>query len=311
MRITPPNARKEPPVGLSFDESGEPKINEQTCEGCGQCAATCPSSVSEMQYGKPRVGPGSFMGCIACGHCAAVCQTGSITVSGRGMNADDPFGLPPTELKAGADQLEALLLSRRSIRRFTSQEIDRHTVDRIVTMTASAPMGIPPHEVGIVVFHGRDKVRQLAEDAVASFKVAIKMLNPVMLALMRPFAGKVATKMMREFVRPLMKTLVANWESGRDTFTYDAPLAIVFHHTPWGERADVAICATYAMLAAESFGLGACMLGTTVALDHARPFKQKHGIPKENKIVLGLVAGHPAVHFHRALHRRLASVRFA
>lgn len=298
-------------MGLSFTETGKPTINEQTCEGCGQCAATCPSNVFEMHDGKPRVGPGSFMGCVACGHCAAVCPTGSITVSGRGMKADDPFQLPPEDLTANADQFEALLLSRRSIRRFTRQEVDRDIVDRIVTMTASAPMGIPPHEVGLVVFHGRDKVRQFAEDAITGFRIAVKMLNPVMLTLMRPFAGKVAVKMMKDFVRPLMKTLVADWEAGRDTFTYDAPLAIVFHHSPWGDRADCTICATYAMLAAESFGLGSCMLGTTVALDHAKSFKQKHGIPKQNKIVLGLVAGHPAVHFHRALHRRLASVRFA
>ena len=72
----------------------------------------------------------------------------------------------------------------------------------------------------------------------------------------------------------------------------------------------MACAMTYAMLAAESLGLGSCMLGTTVALSHDKAFKKKYGIAPQNKIGLALVIGHPAVTFHRGVKRRLASVTF-
>jgi len=70
------------------------------------------------------------------------------------------------------------------------------------------------------------------------------------------------------------------------------------------------VAATYAMLAAESLGLGSCLLGTTVALEHDSGFKAKHGIPKQDKITLGLTIGHPKTRFRRTIHRQLASVHF-
>jgi len=93
-------------------------------------------------------------------------------------------------------------------------------------------MGIPPSEVGILVFHGHEKVQAFAADA-------------------------------------------------------------------------------YAMLAAESLGLGSCMLGTTAALNRDKSFRRKYGIPVKNKIGLGLIFGHPAVKFPHGIRRRLASVAFA
>jgi hypothetical protein len=53
------------------------------------------------------------------------------------------------------------------------------------------------------------------------------------------------------------------------------------------------------------------MLGTTVGLNHAKPFKVKYGIPPKNKIGLALVLGHPAEKFRNGVRRRLASVKFA
>jgi nitroreductase len=78
-----------------------------------------------------------------------------------------------------------------------------------------------------------------------------------------------------------------------------------------GGAADCHIAATYAMLAAESLGLGSCMLGTTEALGRVKSFKSKYGIPPKNKIGLGLALGYSAETFQRGVRRRLASVAFA
>lgn len=298
-------------MGSDFAEKGMPAINTATCTGCGLCVEVCPDHVLALKDGKARAEEGVFLGCIACGHCVAVCPTESVAVAGRGMTADDRIDLPPASQRATVEQLEALLVSRRSIRQFKDEEIDRATIDKILDMTATAPMGIPPSDVGVTVFHGRQRVRAMANDSVAAFERMVRFLNPVMMTLMRPIWGREGSKMIREFVKPLLETLVEDHKQGVDSFTYNAPALLLFHHGPMGGPADCHIAATYASLAAESLGLGSCMLGTTETFNHDKALKAKYKIPPDHKVGLGLVLGYPAVKFSGGVRRRLGSVRFA
>lgn len=298
-------------MGFDLREKGVPTVNESTCTGCGLCVTACPDGVFVLNEGKIEVGTGEFIGCIACGHCVAACPSDSITVVGRGMTPNDAIELPPAFHRATADQLEALLQARRSIRRFGRQEIELATINRILEMTSTAPMGIPPHDVGVIVFHGRDRVQAFAEDACAAFQSLGWFFSPIMLGLMRPFLGKEGYQAMREFVKPLLETLVQKRKEGEDLFTYNAPAALLFHHGLMADAADCHIATTYAMLAAESLGLGSCMLGTTAGLNNAKSFRSKYGIPPKNKIGLALVLGYPAESFRRGVRRRLATIKFA
>ena len=299
-------------MGFAFHEHGVPTVDEAVCSGCGLCVGTCPDEVLEQgPGGKPHAGHGVFLGCIACGHCVAVCPTGAIRVSGHGMTPDDRLELPPRDARATADATESLLTARRSIRRFRPDEVPRDALERIVRMASTAPMGIPPHEVGVVVFPTREKVRAFSREACDEFARMHRFLNPVVLGLMRPFIGKYQYAAFRDFIRPLLKMLADGRKQGRDDFTYDAPAALLFHYGPESDGADTHIAATYAMLMAESLSLGSCMLGTTAGLSHDKQFKQKYGVPPKNKFGLGLVLGHPQEVFQRGIRRRLASVRFA
>lgn len=297
-------------MGFNFNEPGRPAVNIETCTGCGQCATVCPDEVLSLENGKARPGKGIFLGCIACAQCVAACPSESITVAGRGMTAGDRIPLPPLAVRAGSDALEALMTARRSVRKFTPQAVPRDVLERIVRMASTAPMGIPPHEVGVVVFDDRRKVQAFSADCCASFERMGKFLSPLMLMLMRPFVGRAQYEVFRDFIRPLLKHLPEMRRQGRDAFTYDAPAALLFHCGPMADQADCAIVATYAMLAAESLGLGSCMLGTTAALTQDKRMKEKLGIPRENKVGVGLIVGYPAVTFRAAVRRRLAAVKF-
>ena len=259
----------------------------------------------------PTASEGVFLGCIACGHCACVCPVGAISVEGNGLSGDDSIKLPPSAERADADQLAALLTARRSIRRFKKKNVDRKDIDKILEMVSTAPMGIPPNPVGVRVFEGPEKVQQFAQGVCDACERSDRFFNPIVLGVMRLFMKKADYIVMRDFVKPLCKMLARERKAGRDVFTWDAPLALLFHHGPFSDAADVHIAATYAILAAESLGLGSCMLGTAVVVNYDKKLKAQYDIPAENKVGLAVIIGHPAVKFHSGIRRRLQSVSYA
>ena len=241
-------------MGYELAEKAVPEINEETCVGCGLCVQICGDQVLLVADGKAKAGGGVLMGCLGCGQCAAVCPTGSVTVTGRGMAPEDTIVLPTQTQRSTADQLEIMLLARRSIRRFQDKPVDRATIDRILDMTAMAPMGIPPSDVGVVVFHGHDRVQAFAEDACRAFHRIARLFNPLTLSVMRPFLGRDGYRVMQGFFKPLLEMLAEKRTKGEDWFTYHAPAAFLFHYGPMSGTPDCHIAATYAMLAAESLG---------------------------------------------------------
>jgi nitroreductase/Pyruvate/2-oxoacid:ferredoxin oxidoreductase delta subunit len=298
-------------MGLDIAESAVPTIDEQTCTVCGLCVEICSGQVLKLQDGQVRVGESWLAGCIGCGNCMMVCPTESISVRGRAMEPEDRVELPPPQQRATADALAALLLSRRSIRRYKSQPVERELLERIVEMTSMAPMAIPPHEVGVVVFDGHEKVQGFAEDVCVSWRKSGWFLHPITLTLMRPILGKAQHRMLRDFVKPLVRLILDMRAAGTDVLFYSAPAAMLFHYSPWADVADSYIATTYAMLAAESLGLGSCMIGTTVELYRDKQLMAKYGVPPGHKTGLTLVLGYPDMPFLRGVRRRLASVKYA
>jgi ferredoxin len=295
-----------------YRESGTVTIHEQTCKQCAQCVRICPADVLVMEEKRVRVSTASRFGCIACGHCMMVCPQGSITVTGRGVSPEDLVELPPVNAKATVDALDALLRGRRSVRRFSDREVDAEVLERIIEMASSAPMGIPPWDVGCVVVNGRDKVQALAAEIVKGYEQMLKMFKPWVLKLMRPFLGRAKYEQFSSFILPLAEELVAARCEGRDTLFWDAPAVIVFHHSPYADGTDEAIACTYAMLAAESLGLGTTIIGSAPPiLQRNKSLLARLAIPAGNKPATALIVGHPAAPFQRAIRRRFTSVSFA
>jgi ferredoxin len=292
-----------------YSEAGSVTIDHATCTRCGECTRICPSEVLVLKGGRVEVQAESMFGCIACGHCMMVCPTESVHVTGRGISPADVAPLAPPSERASADALENLMRARRSVRRFKTEEPAPELLQRIVSMASSGPMGIPPWDVGCVVIRGREQVQALAGDVVSGYAGMLSFLKPWLLALMRPFVKRATYDQMSSFIIPLAKAYVEARRGGKDYLFYDAPAVLLFHHSPYAEASEAMIACTYAMLAAESLGLGTTMIGAaSPIIVRSRALCRRLGIPDANKPAIALLLGYPAVRFRRGVTRHFSSV---
>jgi ferredoxin len=296
-------------IHSTHPEPGTVTIDEATCTHCGLCAGICAGEVLSMENGRVHINEDSPFGCIACGHCMMVCPDGSVKVTGRDISPDDLLTLPSPDTRATADALATLMQSRRSVRRFTDTEVEAELLDRIVQMASTAPMGIPPWDVGCVVVRGRGKVRELSDQIVQGYEGMLKIFKPWLLAAMRPLMKKTTYEQFKSFIVPLAEALTEGRKTGRDLLFYDAPAVIIFHRSPYSDAVAAAIACTYAMLAAESLGLGTTMIGAAPpVLMRNKALCRKLGIPECNTPAIALIVGYSAVIFRRAVRRRFTAI---
>jgi len=293
--------------------SGVPVIDRDSCIRCGDCAAACPTGVLTLDAAtnEVRIDPTASFGCIACAHCMMACTAGAIRVNGRGLSPADLAPLPPREARATPEQLEALMRARRSIRKFQDKPGPAELLDRIVAAAATAPMGIPPAEVGVVILPDRKHVAALARATVKFYAGMLRFLGRQwLLALLRPFVSRKFSLQLRSFILPLGRGIVEADKRGEDLALYRAPAALIFHVSPWAEASDATIVGTYAMLAAESLGLGTCMIGCVPPmLAMNRRLAAAYGIPAGHKPTLIIILGYPATEYTHAVRRPLHSVK--
>jgi ferredoxin len=283
-------------------------VDRGLCDSCGACARVCFGKPLEMVDGRIEIDPGRLFGCIACGACMSVCPTGAISVSGRDLGSSDVTDLAPATERAAYPELLALLRHRRSVREFTAEPVASETIDRLLEAAVTAPMGVPPSEVGVLVLEGRERVQDFTADTIAWFRRAERWLRPV-LPLSRPFMSRADYVMLRDFVFPALDVMFEKADGGVDWLTYDAPLAMLFYGTGFNDPADPYIPATLAVVAAESLGLGSCMLGFAgYGAFYSKKFRLRWGLPKRIRPGIVVVFGHPAVHPRHGLRRRFSAV---
>lgn len=280
-------------------------IDRGTCTACGLCVRVCAGPVLVMRDGAVECDPSLGLGCMGCAQCMTVCPTGAITVSGRDVEPADALPLPPREDRASYDALLGLFRARRSIRTYTAEPVSGADVERILAAASTAPMGVPPTDVGVLVVNGHDRAQDLRRDVRDTLVRWGKWLR-VLLPLMRPFIRKADYEMYRDFIIPAVDFYK---DPDRDWLFYDAPCVFYFYGCGACDPADPPVAATHAMLAAEALGLGSCMLGFPgYAFTYSRKLRERWGLPKRSQLGLMVVVGHPAVTHRRGVRRRFAQV---
>lgn len=288
------------------------QLDPERCNGCGLCVAVCKDNELSLAQGRVALSGYPVFGCIGCGHCMAICPTGAIRILGRTLSPEDLFDLPERWVAAPYAPLHALLQRRRSIREFQARPIEPELIDKILAAAQTAPMGIPPSDVHVLVLDGQEHVDAFARDFCNYLEGMRWLVSDWMLWLMRPFWGKTNAALFRDFVRPLLNTYTEQMRQGVNTVTYDAPLAIYFYGSAYSDPADPIVAATYAMLAGESLGLGTCMLGGIHPLiqqgRQAKGFREAHGIRSASREGLFVIFGYPRLRYHQGIRRTFAAI---
>lgn len=294
-------------------EPGHVNVDHEKCNGCGLCVDICSDAVFEMIDGKAIANKAnSIFGCIACGQCMAICPKDAIEVTGRFLSPDDIFPLADKSEMSSYDSLLKLYQRRRSMRKYKDEPVGQELIDKILQAALTAPMGIPPSDVNVLVLNGKEKVFQFSKDYCNFLKSLKWMVTPLGLIFMRMFYGKENADMFRDFIKPVINGYIGNMEKGKNIVMYDAPLAFYFYGSPYTDPADPIIACTYAMQAAESLGLSTCMLGAIHPFIQsgkaASKFREKHGIRFKSKEGLFLIVGYPKVKFHKGIRRTFAHI---
>lgn len=266
-------------------------IDEDKCLHDGLCAAVCPIGIIAPgdREKPPQPTPEMLPWCIGCGHCVAVCPSEALVHSS--MAAGDCTALS-TEHLPDADQVAALMHTRRSMRRFKPEPPDRTTIARAIAMAAYAPSGHNGQPLNWIVCDRREDVRRIAEMTVDAMRIGLeKEENP-------------ARQM-------LLAGVVAAWDQGRDVVLHEAPCLVVAHCKPrvGTEATDTALALGYMDLAAVSLGLGCCWAGLFMtAATKYPPLMEWLDLPEGHRIYGALMVGQPRFNYKRAPLRRKPSI---
>jgi len=288
----------------------EVAIDVDLCTVCGQCVEVCPGGPLFLEEDHIGINQSYLLGCIACGQCMAVCPTGAVTVHGRDLTPEDCDTIPAVGERAGYPQLMNRMLARRSVRSFTSRPVEREVLDQILAAAATAPMGLPPSEVGVLIMPTHDQVQAFRLALTGEIRKVKWMLTPFWSTVLSSFfGGGEQARMMRDFIVPVAEKYTRPDPDRHDWFFYDAPAALYFYGSEVADPADAILPASLAMLAAESLGLGTCLLGFPgYIVNYSMHLKKKYGLPKRIQPGLTLIMGYPTMMYHQSILRRFARV---
>ncbi len=262
-------------------------VDETRCVQCGECAADCPVSIIDMDAGLPRIPEHREAHCIRCQHCLAVCPTAALSILGKDPDKSVPV-LPPS-----ADGLENLIRSRRSVRRFLSQAVERTVIDRLMDVTAYAPTGKNQRLVRFT----------LVDDPQVMEEIRVRTMEGIRKAVI---ADGLPDGM--EFFAKLLSA----YDQGRDVIYRRAPHMIIASASrdAAAPEADPFIALSCFELMAQSLGLGTLWCGfARWALQSVVPeLGRALGIPADHRSMYAMMFGHPAVRYARAVQREALGV---
>ncbi len=246
-------------------------IDTQKCRQDGICVDVCPTNFLKGGIGsvpQPREGRGM---CISCGQCVAFCPHDAVSITrfaGVKKETFDKKKMP------SAEAVTTLCKTRRSIRVFKKDTVEKTLVESLITTASYAPTGKNQRCLRQIVIHDAKRLHTFAD------------------LLVQCLENDLATE-----GRPVLQeslSLIRGYKAGKDPIFRHAPhllLTVAPKSWPW-RAVDSAIFLTYFEIAAHGHGLGACWAGyickAALAFAELREFL---GVDDEEEVCGGQLFG--------------------
>jgi nitroreductase/Pyruvate/2-oxoacid:ferredoxin oxidoreductase delta subunit len=234
-------------------------VDEDICRKDGLCALICPTRVFTHREGQPpEIGNETL--CCLCGQCLAVCPSGAISHSRLDRSRFEKIA---DRHPVAAVALGQLLRQRRSVRAYKDKAVPKALLEQIVEVGGFGPTGSHGGEGWVrrvVVVTGRNDMKRVADLTCEYVKQLCDLLDSFMVKMVARWSEG---PRMGRLMLPDMRMRLAEYESGRDAFTYEAPAAL-FVHTPRVSPTPQTDCDNVmypVMLMAHALGLGTCWNG--------------------------------------------------
>jgi nitroreductase/NAD-dependent dihydropyrimidine dehydrogenase PreA subunit len=284
-------------------------INQETCSSCSICVDICPAFCLEKnQSGQVNFKEDFKEICLGCGQCMAVCNTKSIVA--KGLSYENDF----FEF-SDSDDFISIVKKRRSVRRFKPKPITDEEIQKILHVVSQAPHGDSHQHVEITVINSREKIMEGLPLMSAFFDKLEKWLkNPFMRWMIKRKKGQHTLNTLMNHLNPrLERHIYRDYSYEYDGITRGAHTLLIFHAPKHSEDhfEDSYIFVTYAMLAAQSLGLGSTIIGLVpAALNKTPKLRKLYNIPDDHDSVTSLIVGYPKYKYRRGIKRNLKKVDF-
>lgn len=283
-------------------------IDKSKCTNCMLCSKVCFLNYQNGDDNKPHTLEQPMM-CAACGHCVAVCPTQAIShpsLDTRGFEPIDESKRPSYE------QFTSFLKMRRSRREFKDEQVSRKIINKLLSAAAQAPNGLNRHNVRYTVITNRSVLKELSNKVTESTAKLCRLLSkPVARFVFKTFFRNLYGEL--EFFLPIMDQIGSIQNSGLDLVLYNAPCAILIHtpkHDMCGSE-DSVYSGANILLAAETLGLGACVIGfITSPVNSDKRLKKLLGIPQDHKVHTSIILGYPEFGYQRTVPKAEPEVEY-
>ena len=264
-------------------------VDTQLCVKCGRCAAVCPRGLIRFDSAWPESANEEL--CIACGQCVAICPTTALDNEKAPLAEQIPYdakNLPDS------DTATQFLRSRRSVRCYKKQPVDREKLLQLMEIARFAPTGSNSQSISYRVIENPETLRNISEQTVVWLE-------------RQAAGGHAAAKSYAQYAFLYRST-------GQDVILRSAPcmvMGMALKTFPRGQE-NTHFSLAYAELYAPTLGLGTFWAGlfTAAAFAGFAPLVDLLGLPVDKCLTGAIMVGYPEFTFHRLVNRNPLDISF-
>lgn len=265
------------------------KVDYEKCIKCQQCIENCPTkALAPDDYNSPKMNKPK--NCMLCQHCLAICPAGAISI----LDKNPDFSAQIHSINP--DDILNLIQSRRSVRKYKQENVDKETIKKLKDMLNYVPTGKNNHSLHF------------------SFIEDISVMND--------FRSKVNNHIINFFNRKPVKFLSEKFsnlekmknaiEKGNDVIFRGAPHLIVACapiNSPCPNQ-DGVIALSYFELYANSLGLGTCWCGYAhKVIKLFGEFSEYLQVPDGYQPIYAMLFGYKDIEYKRTIQPRAYSFK--